>query len=50
MRETRKKNFTVRLSETEYQRLCEMAERASLSAGAYIRKILFSEKGECEKV
>lgn len=41
MRETRKRNFTVRLTEDEYRELCIMADRMNLSAGAYIRYTLF---------
>ena len=41
MRETRKRNFTERLTEDEYRELCKMADRMNLSAGAYIRYTLF---------
>lgn len=43
MRETRAKNFTLRLTETEYKKLCVEAEKFNLSAGAYLRRILYKE-------
>lgn len=43
MREIRDRNFTVRLSQTEYEKLCKMADKLNLTAGAYIRYIIFNE-------
>lgn len=43
MREIRDKNFTLRLTHTEYEKLSQEAEALNLSVGAYIRMQVFSK-------
>lgn len=46
MREIREKNFTIRLSQKEYDEISREAEALKLSMGAYIRMIVFSKSQE----
>ena len=46
MREIRDKNFTIRLTQKEYDEILQEAEALKLSMGAYIRMIVFSKSQE----
>ena len=46
MKETRDRNFTVRLTESEYRQLKERADKANKSIAEYIRNLVFGGKTE----
>ena len=48
MKEIRNKNFTIRLTPTEYEELVQMAEDLKLSIGSFIRMTVFSKSQEAK--